>query len=241
MESPHKGHRERLRAQFVEHGASSMLDHQLLELLLTFSIPRRDTNPAAHALLEAFGSLEALLAADPRDIAKVEGIGMTSAALISLAGAISRRAKVSRKTKRTVLNAPGNAAEFCIGLFADERYEKTVCISLDKNRAVLHTDVVAAGTLSENIIYPRLVAEFALRHGASSVIITHNHPSGRVEPSRADIEATNQICTALTGIGITLFDHIIVGGDKAFSMLRGSFIQTGEICDVEARAAEKET
>lgn len=238
--NPHAGHRQRLREAFIEDSAGSLQDHQLLELLLTFSIPRADTNPAAHALLAAFGSLNALFGANVRDIAKVEGVGAQSAVLISLVGALSRRAAKAKRGARVCLNTPDDATRFCTGIFPSMLHEETYCVSLDNKRNVLHVDRVAAGTPSENIVYPRLVAETALRHGASSVILSHNHPSGSAQPSRADIEATRLVCNALTGIGIALHDHIIIGDGEAFSMVRNAYLPSGGAEEPVARAADKD-
>ncbi len=236
----HIGHRERLRKSFIENGAATLHEHHLLELLLTYAIPRRDVNPLAHELLRLYGSLESVLSAPIRDLMKVEGIGESAAALLSLAGTLRSRPSAG-SGRRTPINTPEEAAKYCETLFKNPaRYETTYCVSLDKKRRVIHADLVSAGTLSENVIYPRLVVEFALRHGANSVILAHNHPSGDPSPSRSDIVSTKAVCEALSGIGITLHDHIIVGADGNYSMLRNMLLPSGEAPEIVARAAEKE-
>ncbi len=235
----HQGHRQRLRETFCEQGAEALHEHQLLELLLTFAIPRADVNPLAHALLGRYGSLGAVLEADPADLVRVEGVGERTATLLSLCGALARQnTRTARERPR--LNTPEEAARYCAALLAGERYETTRAISLDKGRRVLHVDTVSAGTLSENVIYPRLVAECALRHGANSVILCHNHPSGEPSPSVEDVKATRLVCDALSGIGITLHDHIIVGGGEAYSMVRNALLPLGERKEPVALAAEGE-
>ncbi len=176
----HEGHRERLRQTFLEHGASTLHEHQLLELLLTYAIPRRDTNPLAHSLLAAYGSLDKVLAANPYDLMRQEGIGRQAAVLLALAGALMQRGGAARPEK-AALNTPEAASRYCMALLAGAKYEETYVISLDKRRAVLHADKVASGTLGETVLYPRLVLECAqpsLRKPAAFERGCKNHPFG---------------------------------------------------------------
>jgi DNA repair protein radC len=235
----HEGHRERLRQTFLEHGASTLHEHQLLELLLTYAIPRRDTNPLAHSLLAAYGSLDKVLAANPYDLMRQEGIGRQAAVLLALAGALMQRGGAARPEK-AALNTPEAASRYCMALLAGAKYEETYVISLDKRRAVLHADKVASGTLGETVLYPRLVLECALRHGANSVILTHNHPSGNPQPSSEDVKTTRSVYDALQTVSITLHDHIIVGDGCTYSMVRGAVLRSGEVPEERRRIAEEE-
>lgn len=239
MENRHEGHRKRLRATFREHGPGALQEHQLLELLLTYAIPRRDVNPLAHALIDRYGSLARVLSAPPDDLMHIDGVSEAAAVLISLAGVISHLGARPNSVK-TVLKTPEDAARFCTDLFLAERYEKTYCITLDARRRVLHTDVVSSGSVSETVIYPRVIAELAMRHGASGIILTHNHPSGTASPSQADIVTTRTVCDALAGIGISLYDHIVCAGDETYSMLRNTLIPSGTSQEVSTRVADKE-
>lgn len=214
-----------------------MHEHQLLELLLTYAIPRRDVNPLAHELISTFGSLSKVLKADPRDLAKVAGIGPYSSVLLSLVGKLNLASDTRSGAAR--LSTSLNAMEFCRKLLADEKYEEFRIICLDVNERVLHVDKIAHGTVTEVRVYPRLVAECALRHGAHSVILCHNHPSGSPSPSRDDVKTTQAIALALRPLGITLLDHIIVGGDGEYSMLRSSELIAGEGAQSELKAAER--
>ncbi|OQB23480.1 MAG: hypothetical protein BWY11_01779 [Firmicutes bacterium ADurb.Bin182] len=213
----HEGHRARLRKSYIESGADVLEDHRLLELLLTFSIPRKDTNELAHLLIDRYGSLKAVLSADIRDIQAVEGIGENSAVLLNLAGDIIRRIGMGR-SESIKLKTASDAARHCIALLSRQKYEAMYVLSLDKNKKLLHADKISSGTLGETVIYPRLVIECALRHHAYSVILAHNHPSGGVTPSKDDIQTTSRISEALGAIGIRLEDHIITGGDRAYSI-----------------------
>lgn len=235
----HEGHRKRLRESFMERGVDGMHDHQVLELLLTYSIPRKDTNVLAHALIKRFGSLREVCDADPHALMQVEGIGESAAVLLSLTGAIARQIGWKARTGAG-LSTPWAAMEYCRGRFGESRYEAMHVISLDKNRRILHVDLISSGTLTETAVYPRLVVEVALRHQAHSVILTHNHPSGEVRPSRNDIETTMHILRALEPIGIRLYDHIITSRGNAFSMMRDMEMLQAESAAEMRLVSEKE-
>lgn len=235
----HEGHRKRLRQTFLAQGADAFFDHQALELLLTFALPRCDTNALSHTLIETFGSLQSVLGADVHDLMRVKGIGEQAAILLSLSGSLPRRfQQEAPKGKR--IATPADATGFCRALLSEARYETIYVISLDKSLRVLYCDKLSSGTLTETTVYPRLVVESALRHGAHSLLLTHNHPSGDPRPSRADIDATLLILRALEPIGIKLHDHIIISRDGAYSMTRDALLPGGTLREITAVAAERE-
>lgn len=233
----HEGHRKRLKQTYMEHGDKCLHDHQTLELLLTYCIPRSDTNPLAHRLLDAFGSLEAIFKAEPRELMGEKGVGENTAILLSLVGGMFNRVR-SQSLEVECLNTPNAAAQYCVSLFYKHRYEAMYVISLDKKLRAIHADCISSGTLTETMAYPRLVVERALIHKADSVIITHNHPSGDPTPSVMDLEATQRILQAVKPVGIMMYDHIIVGDRTAYSMVRDSTIKLNSPHAPEARAAE---
>ena len=234
----HEGHRQRLRSTYLEQGIDAFHEHQALELLLTFAIPRKDVNELAHALIARFGSLQAVLKANPYDLQKESGIGEQAAVLLSLVGALTRKNRPERAEK--TLRTPLEAARFCRALFEGKRYECMYAVSLDKKRRVLHVDLISSGTLLETPAYPRLVVECALRHGANSVILAHNHPSGDVAPSKEDLETTRLMLRALEPLGIALNDHIIIGQSGAYSITQNALLSLNAPPALELRAAEKE-
>ncbi|MDQ2087201.1 DNA repair protein RadC [Herbivorax sp. ANBcel31] len=213
----HEGHRKRLKNRFLEEGLDSFESHQILELLLFFSIPRRDTNEIAHRLLKRFGSLSGVLDADLKELVKVEGIGENSAFLISMIPQLSRRYSNDRWRKKPELNSSTKAGQYTVSLFEGRSYEVFYVICLDAQNRVNYADLVHEGTINEAPIYPRVIVERALRHKANSVILAHNHPGGSLNPSRGDIEATKVIKNALESISIKVVDHIIVCGEKYIS------------------------
>ncbi|AUG57775.1 RadC family protein [Acetivibrio saccincola] len=213
----HTGHRKRLKKRFLEEGLDSFEPHQVLELLLFFSIPRRDTNEIAHRLLKRFGSLSGVFEADIKDLMEVNGIGENSAFLISMIPQLSRRYLNDRWRDKPQLNSSSKAGNYAVSLFAGRTYEVFYVICLDAQNRVNYAALVHEGTINEAPIYPRIIVETALRHKANSVILAHNHPGGSLNPSRGDVEATKVIKNALESISIKVVDHIIVCGEKYVS------------------------
>lgn len=226
----HAGHRERLRAQYLNTGAASFTDHQLLEFLLTFTIPRKNTNELAHRLLNSFGSLENIFFSDERQLMSVAGIGEVSACFLRLMGDVHRRIQIRtlEDNGKLYLNMPLNGARYAFALLSKEPYENVYLISLNKNNVVINTCRIASGTLTTTPIYPRLVAEAALASRAHSVILAHNHPSGDPTPSQDDMDVTELIAKTLRGLDIALFDHIIVGRNSVYSLKAGDIVLTAE-------------
>lgn len=220
MASIHDGHRERLRQRYQDHGADSFTDHELLELLLTYAIPRRDTNETAHLLLERFGSLSGVVTASPEQLQTVSGIGRAAAQYLHLQGTLQRRIALRRLTQRNgklLLNTPNRTARYAELLLRQETNERMFVLCLSAQRTLLSARPVGSGSLSELTIYPRTIVELAILQHAHSVILVHNHPSGDPTPSQADADTTESIRAALQSIHIPLLDHIIVGDGYLYS------------------------
>ncbi|MDD2574057.1 MAG: DNA repair protein RadC [Bacillota bacterium] len=213
----HGGHRKRVKDRFISEGLDAFEDHQVLELLLFYCIPRRDTNELAHRMIDEFGSLAGLFEAEPKDIQKRCGVSENTAILVSLIPPVARRYFTAKWGEKPKLTSSSKAGEYAISLFAGRTYEAFQVICLDSQNRVNYAALVQEGTLTEAPVYPRLVVEAVLRHKANSVILAHNHPGGSMQPSRADIEVTGRISKALEAISVKVVDHIIVAGDKYFS------------------------
>jgi DNA repair protein RadC len=217
----HHGHRERLRARFLEDGLDGFEDHQVLELLLFYAVPRTDTNPIAHRLMQRFGTLSAVLEADPKDIASVEGMGDKVAAFLSLIPQVTRRYFHDRVNRdKPPLTSSEAVTEYLVPLMAGRPEEVFYVLCLDSRCRVLYPALIGEGTVKEAHVHPRHVVEEALRHRAASVILAHNHPGGTAKPSNADHQLTALLVQALGAIGIPVLDHIIVAGEQAYSFVR---------------------
>ncbi len=217
----HGGHRERLRSRFLKEGLDNFEDHQVLELLLFQTIPRLDTNPIAHKLMQRFGSLSAVLEADPKDLASVEGVGSTAAVFLSMIPQVTRRYFHDRvRHSRKTLNTSEAAAEYLVPLMAGRSEEVFYAICLDSQLRVLYPALISEGTVRDALVHPRHVVEAAVRHKAASVILAHNHPGGGIKPSTHDHRMTRNLVQALGGINVQVADHIIVAGDQIYSFSR---------------------
>lgn len=213
----HEGHRERVRKRFLDEGLDSFKDHEILELILYYCIPKKDTNALAHRMITEFGTFTDLLEADPRDIVRRCGISLNTATLISLCVPLTRRYMKDKWGERPVINSSSKAGEYALSLFAGRIYEAFFTICLDSQNRVNHAALVHEGTINEAPVYPRIIVETALRHKANSVILAHNHPGGSLKPSSADIEVTKKIYAALKPISIHVVDHVITAGDRYIS------------------------
>jgi len=216
-EKLHSGHRQRVRNRYIESGMDSFEDHQVLEMLLFYSIPMKDTNEVAHRMINEFGSLSGVFEANPEEIQKRCNVTQNTAILVSMIPSLARRYFKIKWGDKPVLNSSSKAGEFAVSLFAGRKYEAFFVICLDSQNRINHASLVHEGTINEAPVYPRIIAETALRHQANSVILAHNHPGGTLQPSIADMEVTKKIKIALEAMAIPVVDHIIVAGESYVS------------------------
>lgn len=209
---PHyHGHRDRLRERFREQGATALPDYELLELLLYRSIPRRDTKPIAKELLAAFGSFTEVLSAPSERLKEFSGIGETVVTDLKLIEAAAQRFARDQVNEKEVLSSWEAVLSYCRASMAYADKEQFRILFLDKKNGLLADELQQTGTVDHTPVYPREVVKRALEHGASAIILVHNHPSGDPSPSRADIQLTKNIAEILRPLGISLHDHLIVG------------------------------
>lgn len=224
----HEGHRKRLRERFVAAGLDAFAPHEVIELLLTYAIPRRDTKPIAYALMTRFGSLHAVLQASARELMQVEGIGENAATLLSMMMPLFRAYHKSAEQDTPTLKNLQQCVDYCKGLFSGERYEKLYVVCLDGRMRRLNTVLISSGDINEVPVYARHILGAASQCNASGLIITHNHPSGTAQPSHEDVVLTESLEQILSGINIKLFDHIIVSPQDVFSFRRGGLLEFEE-------------
>lgn len=213
----HDGHRQRKKEQFLQHGLDGFADHEVLELLLFYAIPRRDTNELGHRLLEKFGSLDGVFSAPAEELRKVEGVGENAAALLSLLGAVRQRL-CRESMKDRIVGSVKEAGDLFLTLLRHERREVLYLACLDAKGKLLNCRRLSSGTTSMTALSVREVVETALRCDASRVVLGHNHPSGVALPSEEDRQVTLQIQQALRTMSITLMDHIVVADGDFVSM-----------------------
>ena len=205
------GHRARLRARLIAGGEDALADHEVIEYLLMTAIPRRDVKPLARTLIDRFGSLGAVLAADARTLANHPGMGETSAASLKIVAVAARRMAKQAVMEQPVLASWQALIDYLHMDMAHLTNERVRVLFLDTRNRLIADEVQSEGSIDEAAIHPREVIRRALDLGAGAVILVHNHPSGSPEPSRADIQITNRIAEAGRLLGVTVHDHVIIG------------------------------
>lgn len=221
----HTGHRERMKKRFLEHGLENFDDHNILELLLFYALPRADVNPLAHALIAKFGSLSAVFDAPVDELTKVPGIRMNTAVFIKLIPQVSRRYLISRSRFDDILDSTKKAGEFLLPHFFAERDEVVYMVCLDAKCKVLNCKLLFRGCVNSANVSVRKIVENALLYNSTSVIIAHNHTSGIALPSNEDRVTTRRIEEALRAVDIVLTDHIIVADDDFVSLADNGFFR----------------
>lgn len=216
--SIHENHRSRMKNRFREHGLDSFTDIQVLEMLLFYVIPRKDTNPIAHALLDRFQSLSLVLDAPVEALEKVEGIGREAALFLKLIPAAAKYYMVDGAKSDVVLDSLYKCGKYLENFFIGSRVEKVYLLCLDAKCKVISCVEVCEGSVNSVGLSVRKVVEKALAAKATSVILAHNHPSGVAVPSPEDMQTTKRIAAGLQAVEISLVDHIIVADGDHVSM-----------------------
>lgn len=215
----HEGHRERVREKYMKYGIDSLSPHEVLELLLFYSITRGDTNKTAHNLLDAFGgNITNVFDADVRDLCAVEGIGTQSAVLIKIVAELWSYYHRSKWQGAIYLSNSTEVGEYAYSVLANIPYEFFYIMCFDARKRLIVMQKVEEGSVANVGISTRKAVECALRNRAHSVAFSHNHPAGSLHPSEEDIYVTEKLCAAFDAIEIPVIDHIIVAGKGYTSM-----------------------
>lgn len=220
----HDGHRKNLRTDFFENGLSGKADHQVLELLLTYAIPRRDVNPIAHKLISEFGSLAGVIDAPREELVKIEYITDNAAALIKLIPHLAQAYNKSKWGEKPQLNTAAKMIEYIKAKYLGQKNEVLYLLLLDSKCRLLAINTASIGASDHAAVSIRDITASALKTCAKYIALVHNHPSGSVLPSADDISATDKIKQALLPLDITLIDHIIISGDKTFCFSQNGLI-----------------
>jgi DNA repair protein RadC len=224
LQSSHLGHRTRLRGKYAASGVTALQDYELLELLLTFSIPHRDTKPYAKKLLAAFKTVRAMLQADLSDLQKLGGLPVQSAMHMKAVGDLLRLARQEEWKRGRVIASPTDVASYLreeMGAYGREAF---VVLYLDQRNHLLACEKVQEGTVDQTVVYPREIMKRALDLRATGLILSHNHPGGSLTPSDADRQLTHQIVSAARPMGLTVHDHLIVTAEGSFSFRQAGLL-----------------
>lgn len=213
----HEGHRERMRNKYVNKGIEVFEQHEILEMLLFYAIPRKNTNDIAHRLLEACGSLSAVFDA-PIDILMQQGLSYNAAVLLHMIPDLSRAYQSDKFDNEEKIITDENIGKKMVHLFAGKNEECVYAFFLNAKGKEKYSGIISKGDASSAPLFSKDIVSIAARCKAVTVIIAHNHPSGVAFPSRADLEATADIADALDTIGIHLADHIIVADRDYISL-----------------------
>ncbi|GLI36394.1 RadC family protein [Desulforhabdus amnigena] len=212
-----EGHRQRLRERFERSGFEGFHDHEVLELVLSYAIPRRDVKPIAKELMKEFGSLAAVFDAPRVSLEKIPGVGTNAAILINTIPRLMDRYQKDRWKSTPTFNSTQEAAAYLSAHLQTERNEVFCILALTSRNALIAMERIQRGSVNRTAVFPRLVVEAALKHRATAVIFAHNHPGGDPTPSAADRQLTRKLKRILTDLDILVHDHIIIAGPNHYS------------------------
>ena len=219
-----KGHRKRLREKFLDSGLAGFHDYEVVELLLTLAMPRKDCKDAAKAAMRKFKTFQGVLEASPKALCEVPGIGPKNLFGIKLIKAVADRYLEKRLLNKDALNNSKELFEYLYHSIRDKTRECFNVVFLDAKNRVIATETLFEGTLTASSVYPREVVLAALNHHAAALIFAHNHPSGDPKPSQEDVDITRRLVFACRVVGITVHEHLIIGNNRYFSFADEGYI-----------------
>ena len=220
-----EGHRQRLRKKFLSSGLSGFHDYEVIELLLSIGTPRKDCKTAAKAALKRFKTLQGVFEASASELCQVEGIGPKNLFGIRLIKAAADRYLERRLIQKDPIHNSKALYDFLYHHIGERNRECFMVIFLNAKNRVTKTKILFEGTLTASSVYPREVIHAALEQRAAALIFAHNHPSGDPTPSKDDIFITRQLVFACNVMGITVHEHLVVGGDRYFSFADHGYLK----------------
>ncbi len=218
VQHKHQGHRDRLRERFYHEGLSHFAPHEVLEYLLYSVYKQGDTNQIAHELIDSFGSFSAVLEADPKDLMKTKGVGLTAALQINFIAQATRYYLDDKYKDGYIADTTEKLGNFLLPKFVSYKQEVVFAVCLDSKHKVINCQKLFSGTINATMVSIRTIAEYALRNNAVSIVIAHNHPGATALPSNEDIITTRKIVRALEPLNIRVRDHIIVSDNDYVSL-----------------------
>lgn len=218
----HDGHRGRLKERYAAEGGENFATHNLLELLLFYAIPRRDTNETAHRLLKHFGTVNSVLEASVEELCTVKGINESSAILIRLVGELGMRYCNSDKTNLLLLASYNELDHFVIEQFSAVQDERVIALYTDVAGRLLKQETVCVGDVNSATMDMRKIVSTAMACNAATVVLAHNHPGGVAIPSSQDLDTTRKLRAVLSSAGVELVEHYIVADDGICRIMESS-------------------
>lgn len=220
-----EGHRQRLRERFLSSGLDGFHDYEVIELLLTLAMPRKDCKAAAKEALVRFKTLQGVLEASPRELCRVTGIGTKNLFGIKLIKAVADRYLKKKLIHKDAINDSKALFDYLYHSIGDKNREFFKVIFLDSKNQVIAADTLSEGTLTASSVYPREVIQKALSHDAAALIFAHNHPSGDPKPSSEDVAITRQLVFASKMMGLVAHEHIVIGDNRYYSFADQGYIE----------------
>ena len=225
-ENIHINHRSRVKNKFIQNELTGFAEHEILELLLFYSIPQADTNPTAHRLIQEFGSLKGVFDAPLEALLSVKGVGENSAILIKLIPNIMRKYNLVQTKSRPKLNNQVNAKQYIEKIFQGSADEEFFVICLNSKSEVIDMKRMDKGTSTKVDVQIRKITDYVFKHNCSRIIIAHNHPDTTPEPSNDDIIMTQKVFNSCVLNDIDVIDHLIYSPTKIFSFAENGVMET---------------
>ena len=216
-ENVHKEHRKRVKEKFLNHGLKTFADHEILELMLFFSLPQIDTNKIAHDLLNKFKSIKGVFEASYESLLTVKDVGPHTATLIKFLPELMNVYSKSLTTEISKISSQDEAEEYVTNLFKNTQHEKFVIICLNARNEITTCEEISSGDQNKVQIEIRNVTNAILKNDCQRVILTHNHPHGLAKPSDDDVNVTHKLFYSCILNDIVILDHIIYAPDGCFS------------------------
>jgi len=219
-----EGHRQRLRERFLAGGLDGFHDYEVIELLLTLAMPRKDCKDTAKEALKRFKTLQGVLEATPQELSKIKGIGPKNLLGLKLIKAVAERYLEKKLIHKDAINDSKALFDYLHHSIGDKNREFFKVIFLNSKNQVITASTISEGTLTASSVYPREVIQAALSHDAAALIFAHNHPSGDPEPSSEDVAVTRQLVFACKVMGMVVHEHLIIGDNRYFSFADQGYI-----------------